>query len=79
MEKAKITDTKPEMVNLTKGKVYAWCTCGLSEHGSMCDGKHTAGGFKPQIFKAEKTETRAICMCKQTKNPPYCDGSHNKL
>lgn len=79
MELPKITEKKPQIVELQEGKTYLWCACGLTDKGAFCDGKHSGSGFKPKVFKAEKTETKALCQCKQTKNAPYCDGSHNKL
>lgn len=79
MEKAKIADKAPQKVELTAGKRYAWCSCGISDKQPFCDGSHRENDFSPHLFKSEKAEEAWICMCKQTKNPPYCDGSHNKL
>jgi CDGSH iron-sulfur domain-containing protein 3 len=74
----------PQMVKVEPGKIYAWCTCGLSEKQPFCDGKHKTipaeeGEFKS--MKVEFTEEKEVwlCQCKQTKNPPYCDGSHNSI
>ena len=66
----------PIAVNLEEGKMYAWCSCGLSENQPFCDGKHKPTEFKPIVQKAEATETKYFCVCKQTKNAPLCDGSH---
>lgn len=79
MEKSKIADKKPIMVNLEAGKAYAWCACGHSSKQPFCDGKHKETGIKPVVFKSIENQKAALCMCKQTKNPPYCDGSHSKI
>ena len=35
-----IAKKEPAMVNVIPGKIYAWCTCGLSEKQPFCDGTH---------------------------------------
>ena len=66
----------PIAVELKKGKIYAWCSCGLSENQPFCDGKHKETDFTPIVKKAEATEIKYFCVCKQTRNGPLCDGSH---
>lgn len=39
MDKPKIVDTKPVVMDLEPGK-YAYCTCGLSAKQPYCDGVH---------------------------------------
>ena len=87
----KMAKAEPACVNAEAGKIYAWCTCGLSEKQPFCDGTHkrieptineqgeTVMPFKSLKFECEKEEEVWLCQCKQTKNPPYCDGSHNAL
>ncbi|MGF2411396.1 MAG: CDGSH iron-sulfur domain-containing protein [Ferruginibacter sp.] len=31
---------QPAMVKVVPGKIYSWCTCGLSEKQPFCDGTH---------------------------------------
>ena len=79
MEKAKIAGTSPIRVDLEAGKMYAWCTCGLSAGQPFCDGSHKGTSFAPQMMSVEENKTCGICTCKQTKNPGFCDGSHKAL
>jgi CDGSH-type Zn-finger protein len=69
----------PAGVEVEPGKIYAWCTCGLSEKQPFCDGKHkNIEGTPYKSLKVEFEEKKEVwfCQCKHTKNPPYCDGSH---
>ncbi|HMO61893.1 MAG TPA: CDGSH iron-sulfur domain-containing protein [Ferruginibacter sp.] len=87
----KVAATEPACINTEPGKIYAWCTCGLSEKQPLCDGTHkkiqpeiNAAGeavmpYRSLKFQAETAEEVWLCQCKQTKTPPFCDGSHNKL
>lgn len=79
MDNPKVAGTAPKILDLEKGKKYAWCACGKSENQPWCNGMHKESGFSPKVFQAEESKTAALCMCKQTKNPPYCDGSHNNV
>ncbi len=78
MSKGKIAGKAPLMVDFEEGKVYAWCTCGLSDKQPYCNGAHQGSDFSPLIINAEKDSKVALCTCKQTNNPPYCDGAHSK-
>ncbi len=83
-EYPKVGGKGPVMVKTEPGKIYAWCTCGLSEKQPFCDGKHKTIAEEHGVFKSDKLEFSEekevwLCTCKQTKNPPYCDGSHNQL
>ncbi|TAE17785.1 MAG: CDGSH iron-sulfur domain-containing protein [Bacteroidetes bacterium] len=72
----------PISCTLEADKVYAWCTCGLSEKQPFCDGKHKTDpecDLKSLKFTADASGTAWLCTCKLTKNPPYCDGSHKTL
>jgi len=77
--KGKIAFKEPKPVELEAGKVYAWCSCGLSTNQPFCDGSHSGSDFTPKVFTAEETKTAYLCQCKQTDNPGFCDGSHSKL
>jgi CDGSH iron-sulfur domain-containing protein 3 len=87
----KVAKNEPACVKAEAGKIYAWCTCGLSEKQPFCDGSHkrieptiNAQGEPEMPYKSLKVQFEEekevwFCQCKQTKNPPYCDGSHNRL
>ena len=79
MEKGKIAGKAPLMVDIEEGKVYAWCSCGLSSEQPFCNGAHKGSEHNPHILKAEESKKAAFCTCKQTSNPPFCDGSHSSL
>jgi CDGSH iron-sulfur domain-containing protein 3 len=86
-----VAKAEPAMVKVEAGKIYAWCSCGLSQKQPFCDGTHKR--IEPTVneqgetvmpyksLKVEFTEEKEVwfCQCKQTKNPPYCDGSHRQL
>ena len=66
--------------DIEEGKMYAWCTCGLSQKQPLCDGSHRdKTDKKPLKWIAPKTDTIYFCGCKETKSAPLCDGSHLKL
>jgi hypothetical protein len=78
----KVAAAHPACVKVEPGKIYAWCSCGLSEKQPFCDGKHKSiEGMPFKSLKVEFEEEKEVwfCQCKHTKNPPYCDGSHNHL
>ena len=82
---------EPKMVKVVPGKIYSWCTCGLSEKQPFCDGTHKRiepvlndAGEKVLPFRSlkvefDKEEEVWFCQCKQSKNPPFCDNTHNRL
>ncbi|MBL0146126.1 MAG: CDGSH iron-sulfur domain-containing protein [Chitinophagaceae bacterium] len=87
----KIAACEPTMVKVEAGKIYAWCTCGLSQKQPFCDGAHkqiehviNEDGEAVMPYKSLKVEFAEekeiwFCNCKHTKNPPYCDGSHKSI
>lgn len=79
MDKPKIAAKVPTAVEVEEGKVYAWCSCGLSEAQPFCDGQHAGTDFKPVVFTAEKSEMLYFCQCKQSGNGMLCDGTHSSL
>lgn len=80
MEKPFISRKYPEMVELTAGKSYSYCTCGLAkDENPFCDHEHRTTQFKSLKFTVEKDKKAAICMCRNSSNLPYCDGTHTKL
>lgn len=68
----------PEVIELEKGKTYAWCACGDSKNQPYCDGSHKTTAFTPIVFQAEGGNS-ALCMCKRSSNAPFCDGTHANL
>ena len=81
MEKPASPQKNPYKVKVEKGKMYSWCSCGLSKKQPFCDSSHreVAGNFKSVKFLAKSDKEIFFCGCKLTKNPPYCDNSHLKL
>jgi CDGSH iron-sulfur domain-containing protein 3 len=85
----RIAQPFPQLVKLEAGKIYAWCTCGLSEKQPFCDGKHKTLAyeengelkmpFRSLKYTPEKDEEVWFCQCKHTQNAPFCDGSHKTL
>ena len=78
MDKPKIADTKPAVLELKAGK-HAFCACGHSDGQPFCDGSHAGTSFSPQIFEMAEDGRVALCNCKQSGNLPYCDGTHAGL
>jgi len=78
-EMSKIARGEPFAVEVSAGKTYFWCACGLSEKQPFCDGSHKGTGFEPVRHAAETHGTLWFCGCKRTGRAPFCDGSHSKL
>ena len=70
---------KPYVIDVKKGKKYAWCSCGLSKKQPFCDGSHKTTDDKPLLITANISEKVYFCGCKYTKKAPFCDGSHSSL
>ena len=79
MGQAIIAAKFPIKVEIEAGKIYSWCSCGLSKKQPYCDGSHKSGDLRPKVFKADKSESAWFCQCKQSTGSPYCDGTHKKL
>ena len=78
----RIAECEPAIIKVQPGKVYSWCTCGLSLSQPFCDHAHRdipGGGYKSIKVMFDKEEEVYFCQCKQTKTPPFCDDSHLKL
>lgn len=78
----KIAAACPYRVHLEPGKVYSYCTCGLSKTQPFCDGSHRGTGMKALKFSVEREQTLwYLCGCKHNRPEagPYCDGSHVSL
>ena len=73
---------EPIGIMVEPGKVYSWCSCGLSEKEPFCDSSHKkieGMPFRSVKVMFDKAEEIWFCRCKQTKTPPFCDGTHNSL
>jgi CDGSH-type Zn-finger protein len=58
-----------------EGRVYRWCSCGLSATQPWCDDAHVGTGFEPIVFTAPITALFVMCGCKRSENAPYCFGT----
>lgn len=82
MDEPAIYKCEPVTVKVEPGKVYSWCSCGLTEKSPFCDSRHkTIEGlpFKSVKVLFDKEEEVCFCQCKHTKTPPFCDGTHDQL
>ncbi len=73
---------EPAAFEAEPGKMYSWCSCGLSEKESFCDNAHRKKDGLPYssikvIF--DKAVIVWFCQCKRTKTPPFCDDTHKTL
>ena len=87
----RIAKCEPAMVKVIPGKIYSWCTCGLSEKQPFCDGAHkriepvineqgeSVLPYRSLKVEFDKEEEVWFCQCKHTKTPPFCDGTHRTL
>ncbi len=78
----RIAYREPAGIMVEPGKVYSWCSCGLTEKTPFCDSAHKkieGTPFKSVKVLFDKVEEVLFCQCKQTKTPPFCDGSHKQL
>ncbi len=79
MSEAQVAQRAPYAVEVSEGKRYFWCACGLSQKQPFCDGTHKGTDFKPVVYQAEASKQVFFCGCKQSKNSPLCDGTHKQL
>jgi CDGSH-type Zn-finger protein len=78
----KASACEPAIVKVQPGKVYSWCSCGLTATSPFCDNAHRDIADEPfRSIKVvfDKEEEVFFCQCRQTKTPPFCDDSHLKL
>lgn len=70
---------EPADIQVEPGKIYKWCSCGLTAVEPFCDNKHRDIEGKPyRSIKVmfDKPQVVSFCQCKRTKTPPFCDDSH---
>jgi CDGSH-type Zn-finger protein len=73
------SDCEPILITVESGKVYSWCSCGLTEKAPFCDSNHKrieGTPFRSVKVVFDKEENVLFCQCKKTKTPPFCDNSH---
>ena len=75
----KVAQLGPYPVDVTAGKTYFWCACGMSSKQPFCDGSHKGTDMSPVRYEAEADKKIYFCGCKATGREPLCDGSHNQL
>ena len=71
----------PFKIDVKKGEKWAFCSCGFSDKGPVCDGSHAKmkTGKSPFVIDFDKDRTLYACGCKTSKNRPYCDSSHKQI
>lgn len=78
----RMAECEPAIIKVQPGKVYSWCTCGLSVTQPFCDHAHRDipdGSYKSIKVMFDKEEEVYFCQCKRTKTPPFCDDTHLTL
>lgn len=78
----RMAECEPSIIKVQPGKVYSWCTCGLSVTQPFCDHAHRDipdGSYKSIKVMFDKEEEVYFCQCKRTKTPPFCDDTHLTL
>mmetsp|Transcript_141602 Transcript_141602/g.200514 ORF Transcript_141602/g.200514 Transcript_141602/m.200514 type:complete len:188 (+) Transcript_141602:57-620(+) len=68
----------PYTMYLEKGKVYNWCSCGISQLSPWCDTlcNQLVTRNRPMYFNVSESGYYKICQCKHSANAPFCNGTH---
>ena len=66
---------RPYPVEVDQGRVYRWCSCGLSQSQPWCDDSHEGTSYEPITFEAPVNGIFYMCGCKKSDNKPYCFGN----
>ncbi|KAM3132185.1 hypothetical protein pb186bvf_015780 [Paramecium bursaria] len=71
----------PYNMYLQKGKIYSWCSCGISQNGPWCDSMCNASCTRnrPIQFNVDTSGYYKMCNCKQSANAPFCNGTHRQV
>lgn len=75
----RMSSNEPAEIEVQAGKVYKWCSCGLTATEPYCDNSHRKIEGKPfRSIKVvfDKPQMVRFCQCRKTKTPPFCDDSH---
>lgn len=78
----RVAACEPAGIQVEPGKVYSWCSCGLTAKEPFCDSAHKqveGMPFRSVKVVFDKPQEVWFCRCKQTKTPPFCDGSHRQV
>jgi CDGSH-type Zn-finger protein len=78
----RVAACEPVGIQVEPGKVYSWCSCGLTAKEPFCDSAHKqveGMPFRSVKVVFDKPQEVWFCRCKQTKTPPFCDGSHRQV
>ena len=78
----RLASCEPVEIQVEAGKVYKWCSCGLTATEPFCDNAHRKIEGKPfRSIKVmfDKPQTVLFCRCRRTKTPPFCDDTHLKI
>ena len=78
----RLAKCEPAEVTVEPGKIYSWCSCGLSEKEPFCDSAHKkieGMPFRSLKVMFDKPGTVFFCQCKRSKTPPFCDDTHKTL
>jgi CDGSH-type Zn-finger protein len=70
-------DPGPVTLTLEPGR-HAFCLCGRSARGKLCDGSHRGTQIRPHKLDVEAPTVVRLCGCGHSGNLPYCDGSHSR-
>ena len=68
----------PYNMYLQRGKVYQWCSCGISQNGPWCDSmcNYLVTRNRPMYFNVSESGYYKICNCKFSANAPFCSNTH---
>lgn len=75
-----VTGYFPYNCYLQKGKVYFWCSCGISQNSPWCDGlcNQLVTRNRPIYFNVNESGYYKMCNCKLSANAPFCNGTHRE-
>ena len=71
----------PYNLYLQQGKVYWYCTCGISLNSPWCDFlcNKLVTRNRPIYFNVNESGYYKICACKMSANSPFCNGTHRDV
>ena len=63
---------------LEKGKIYLFCSCGISSKNPWCDSycNKLTTRLRPIYFNVTESGYYKMCNCKMSSNSPFCNGTH---